>query len=514
MNIRCFVPCVVFAMVLLLSVPSFAAIEGTVTDSAGAPLEGALVTFTNEADEANTVSAFTDGNGTYELALTPLAVDEDMPYQIRLGQNYPNPFNPVTTIPFSLAEGGNVTLVIYNVMGQKVATLVNYYVGAGEHAAMWNGLDENGNHVSAGVYLYHLRAGQYSESRKMLLLDGGPVSGSGGSYSPVSVSKSAAEIAELGTFTVTITHESIATYSESGISITDGQVLDFTVSGIPGGLVFVSIPENEFEMGEDNPEHLSSAFVSCEPAHTVELSAYEMSAYEITNAQYAEFLNAVKGFSGIKVSDTNVIALSGEWDGQIYCSLADTSDTYMENNNLGTHKCQVVYGGGEFSALEGKENYPVVQVSWYGAKAFANYYGLDLPTEAEWECGCRGGEQYEYGTDDGTLEMMDTTKANLNAFDEDYHSVAVGCYPANPFGLYDMAGNVYEWCHEWAVDYEEGDAINPTGPSSGTKRILRSSYWALDALFSKSYSRFNPPPETYSIAVGFRVVRRPDGLIY
>jgi flagellar hook assembly protein FlgD len=82
-----------------------------------------------------------------------------------LHQNRPNPFNPTTEIAFSLPEASQVTLEVYNIMGQKVVTLINGYVEAGEHTVIWDG-----SNVTSGMYLYRLKAGAVDETRKMLLL--------------------------------------------------------------------------------------------------------------------------------------------------------------------------------------------------------------------------------------------------------------------------------------------------------------------------------------------------------
>lgn len=87
-----------------------------------------------------------------------------------LRQNYPNPFNPSTTIEFALPEASDVTLVIYNVMGQQIRTLSGGRLSAGDHSVVWDGRDDHGSPVASGAYLYHITAGAYTHSQKMLLL--------------------------------------------------------------------------------------------------------------------------------------------------------------------------------------------------------------------------------------------------------------------------------------------------------------------------------------------------------
>jgi len=87
-----------------------------------------------------------------------------------LSESYPNPFNPITTITFTLPERAYVTLEIYNLLGQRVRTLVDGVREAGSHSALWDGRDDSGRVLPSGVYLYWLRAGGLVQARKMLLL--------------------------------------------------------------------------------------------------------------------------------------------------------------------------------------------------------------------------------------------------------------------------------------------------------------------------------------------------------
>ena len=102
--------------------------------------------------------------GTKEMDLTPV------PDEFALHQNYPNPFNPTTTILYDLPETATVHLVIYDVLGRQVRTLVNQDLTAGYHKAVWDATDDMGRPLSGGLYIYRIKAGSYSKTRKMVLL--------------------------------------------------------------------------------------------------------------------------------------------------------------------------------------------------------------------------------------------------------------------------------------------------------------------------------------------------------
>jgi hypothetical protein len=97
-------------------------------------------------------------------------IDELLPNRFGLAQNYPNPFNPVTTICFALPKQSLVTIYVFNISGQRVATLARGRMEAGEYSIQWDGLDDGGESVTTGVYFYRLHAGDFVQTRKMLLL--------------------------------------------------------------------------------------------------------------------------------------------------------------------------------------------------------------------------------------------------------------------------------------------------------------------------------------------------------
>jgi hypothetical protein len=219
---------VFFVALLLINVgPCFGIISGTVTDAFKNPVAGASVVFTDESDSTRSWSATTDTNGKYQIVITTSVGENSLPQSFLLKQNYPNPFNPTTIIPFTLSKPDYCMLSIYNIQGQKVRTLIDGYFSMGEHSAIWNGLDEMNRQASAGIYFYQLRVGSKSETKKLLLLDGG-ASGNYRSVSSLSKPEISGKITAT-TYRVTISGNDIVQYKENGLVISDAKTYDFTV---------------------------------------------------------------------------------------------------------------------------------------------------------------------------------------------------------------------------------------------------------------------------------------------
>ncbi len=252
----------------------------------------------------------------------------------------------------------------------------------------------------------------------------------------------------------------------------------------------VSIPAGTFVMGSPGTEPGRS---NDETQHTVTLSAFKLSKYEITNEQFALFLNTnnVKG---------NGKFSTGRYPDQVLI-LAESRIGLTFNPTTG------------WIPVSGMENHPVINVTWYGADEFARYAGGRLPTEAEWEYACRAGTTTPFNT--GTC--ISNTEAN---YDWRYpygsckntiintpsgNTVIVGSYPPNAWGLYDMHGNVWEWCSDWYADYPTNAQDNPQGPSLGTLKVLRGGSWYLNAFYMRSALRRNAFPDSYHSTRGFRV---------
>ncbi|MHB9030877.1 MAG: formylglycine-generating enzyme family protein, partial [Candidatus Latescibacterota bacterium] len=430
---------------------------------------------------------------------TKTAVHADLPYPFILGQNYPNPFNPSTVIPFTLPYDGEVMLGIYNALGQQVRTLVNERLSAGSHTVMWNGRDDNGAGVGAGLYVYMLSAGKSRLSQKMLLLDG---SNAGVSRNTSWSGKRLKPSAD--TYTITITGSDIERYEKTGVVLSDGNRYEYEVVRKRNnpGITFVSIPGGTFQMGDEVGDQRDE----CRPVHTVTVSGFDMGIYEVTCAQYADFLNKVLKSGDITVSNSSVIGAK-VFRYQIYINLKGFKGDYDSYPPV----CNwIEFSYDMFRAVAEHENWPVM-VSWQGAKAFALYYGFDLPTEAEWEYACRGGKQYKYGTDDGTIS---SAKANYYKNGPGYPK-DVGSYPKNPFGLYDMSGNVWEWCHDLKGSYTTESQTNPTGAKNDYSRVFRGGGWnCIEQSCRSAVRNWGAYPAPWLYFIGFRVVRRPCGLTY
>jgi len=227
----------------------------------------------------------------------------------------------------------------------------------------------------------------------------------------------------------------------------------------------VFIPAGEFLMGSEDAE----AQPDEQPVHQVFLPAYYIDRYEVTNMQYQRFVLAT-GRPAPFVD--RPWAEPYNWKGSAY--------------------------------PEGKGNYPVVLVSWEDAQAYAGWIGKHLPTEAEWEKAARGGlarKKFPYGD---TLEM---SNANYNkGFLREKEMKPVGSFEPSSAGLYDMAGNVWEWCRDWHEDtyYKISLQQDPQGPPEGIYRVYRGGSWVNDINFLRCSQRGKNAPDSRSHLIGFR----------
>jgi formylglycine-generating enzyme required for sulfatase activity len=280
----------------------------------------------------------------------------------------------------------------------------------------------------------------------------------------------------------------------------DGGAYPVSIPEVQNIIETVFIPRGTFFMGSPSTEPDRRID---ETRHEVTLTrGYYMSKYPVTNAQYAEFLND----AGIDNSG----AKAGIQDGE---TLIETSSG--DDYDWGLH-----YNAGQWEPVATYENHPVIYVSWYGAKAYAEWAGGDLPTEAQWERAARGGiDDMPFGIGDGT--QLTGEMANFNGHTPynsgEYsdpsgvyleYTTAAGSYPdyANAYGLYDMHGNVYEWCLDRYSDYTSSPVTDPVGAGTDSGRVLRGGYWRGNAQYCRSAFRIAISPDACLSIVGFRVV--------
>ena len=241
------------------------------------------------------------------------------------------------------------------------------------------------------------------------------------------------------------------------ITIVSGKGSNGIVTG-KDGAPMILIPAGEFQMG-------STLQNDSKPTHTVYLDAFYMDVYEVTNNQYAKFMNG-----------TNHEAPK-YWDNPI-----------LTMNNR-----------------------PVVGVSFWDAQAYCKWAGKRLPTEAEWEKAARGGLSMRSYPWDGEISHKYANYSGKGAGDVwDDITAPVGSFPPNGYGLYDMAGNVAELCSDWydSQYYSISPKQNPIGPSWGTARVLRGGGWRdSENSLRVSYRSFLDPYYANFNHIGFRCVQ-------
>ena len=256
-----------------------------------------------------------------------------------------------------------------------------------------------------------------------------------------------------------------------------------TVAPPPAGMVL--IPAGEFDMGSNDEEANNDE----QPVRTVYVDAFYMDETEVTNVQYKEFLIE-----------------NPQWQkGRVNAQFANAN--YLDHWNGNNYP-------------QGKANHPVIWVSWYAAMAYAEWAGKRLPTEAEWEYAARGelkGKKYPNGN---TITARD---ANFGGNVGD--TTPVGKYPANGYGLYDMAGNVWEWClDEYDSEFyftfpRNGVARNPLSGANSVEwilnnytnvngsRVRRGGSWFADAPYVRCAQRYYNTPTDTAYNIGFRCAR-------
>jgi formylglycine-generating enzyme required for sulfatase activity len=224
----------------------------------------------------------------------------------------------------------------------------------------------------------------------------------------------------------------------------------------------VEIPEGLFTMGLDGIQALEDE----RPKHQVSLAAFLLDTYEVTTAQYAAFLAVTNR------------AAPWQWN---------TVDLTLHRDR------------------------PVIGVDWSDADAYCRWKGKRLPTEAEWEKSARGtdGRLYPWGNRSPHKDLANFALGARFSYSQVLMPVQSYEQGKSPYGLYQMAGNVWEWVQDWYQTnyYEVSPDHNPQGPEQGQFKVLRGGSWSDLPKYLLTYGRFKLPPETRNSYVGFRCAK-------
>lgn len=310
----------------------------------------------------------------------------------------------------------------------------------------------------------------------------------------------------------------------------------------PTGMVL--IPGGEFDMGCEDPRQLASGghegMRDARPLHRVQLDPFWIDQTEVTNEQFAAFVKATGYVTIAEVAPTAEEFPNAPPENLVAGSVVFSPP--QEEVPLDSHFrwWNYVAGAnwrhptGPESNLKGREKYPVVQIAYPDAEAYAEWAGKRLPTEAEWEFAARGGlinKPYSWGDE---LKPEGKWAANIwqgkfpinDAAEDGFAGISpVSQFPPNGYGLYDMAGNVWEWCSDWyRADYyaqlalKGGTAHNPQGPSIShdpveplvKKRVMRGGSFLCTDQYCTRYmvgSRGKGDIMTGTSHLGFRCVK-------
>jgi formylglycine-generating enzyme required for sulfatase activity len=254
------------------------------------------------------------------------------------------------------------------------------------------------------------------------------------------------------------------------------------------------IPSGEFVMGSDDADEDER------PAHTVQLDDFMIAVQPVTNADYARFVHAT-GWRAPAIYELPLVVTAGGVERERGFRAAGEPYVWLDAT----------------PPIE-RLDHPVTLVRWNDAAAYCAWLSdstgkaFRLPTEAEWEKAARGGleaKRYPWG------DRLDRNMANFLADPAQktmQGTTRCRTYPANGYGLFDMAGNVWEWVKDWydPAYYLSSPPRHPAGPREGTLRVIRGGSWlSADVRMLAVSHRHQVPPDTYSYGIGFRVVCPP-----
>nr|WP_081447208.1 formylglycine-generating enzyme family protein [Corynebacterium efficiens] len=276
----------------------------------------------------------------------------------------------------------------------------------------------------------------------------------------------------------------------------------------------VTLPGGAFHMGDHHGEGYPADGEG--PVHEVHLAPFGINVTTVTNAEFGRFIEAT-GYTTTAERYGVSAVFYAAFQGQRADILRQVPGVPWW---LAVKGANWQRPNGPGSTLDGLEDHPVVHVSWDDAVAYCTWAGGRLPTEAEWEYAARGGLQgarYAWGDN---LALDGRWNCNIwqggfpmeNTAADGYLTTApVKTYTPNGYGLWQMAGNVWEWCQDWfdAEYYSRASSINPRGPDTGARRVMRGGSYLCHDSYCNRYrvaARNSNTPDSTSGNTGFRCV--------
>jgi formylglycine-generating enzyme len=254
------------------------------------------------------------------------------------------------------------------------------------------------------------------------------------------------------------------------------------------------------------------------PVRNVQVGPLAVAPTAVTNAEFAEFVDAT-GW----VTDGERYGWSFVFGGLLPDDFSDTRGVAAAPWWRQVYEAHWRRPEGPHSSVDDRPDHPVVQVSWNDAVAYCDWAGSRLPTEAEWEYAARGGldqQPFPWGDElePGGEHRMNVWQGEFPAHNTEadgwYGTAPVKTYVPNGYGLFEMTGNVWEWCADWysSVTYQRDVADHPTGPPTGEQRVMRGGSYLCHASYCRRYrvdARSSSEPDSSAGNVGFRIVRDP-----
>jgi formylglycine-generating enzyme required for sulfatase activity len=406
-----------------------------------------------------------------------------------------------------ITRGGSVTVAVsqidYNITGgPKTATIYRYIL---DIAAVFTNLTAGG---SAKVTTTKLTLTFDKDITGLNAADITLDSGSTGAVKGNLTRTRTTGVYELAVAGITAGGSVSVAVSKSGYTITGksgdtitGSAKTVTVYHYTANIEMVRIPGGSFQMG--NPD--TSVGNSDErPVHTVTLTGFYMGKYPVTQEQYQAEMGALPSLlpkSAYGVGDNHPVYYVSWYDAIVFCNKLSIAEGLIPAYRISGSTNPADWG-----------NIPTsLNNTWNAAEIVSGSSGYRLPTEAQWEYAAKGGNgtpgNYTYSGSD-TVGDVAWYSSNSNLMSHE-----IGKKQPNSLGIYDMSGNVWEWCWDWWGNYPNPSIAiaqrDPAGPASGSNRVLRGGSWSYNASDARSVSRiyFIPDLRNASASCGFRVVR-------